>query len=227
MNELLKIEINENQEPTMNGRELYEFLEIGDNYTDWFKRMVTYGFTESEDFVGFSRESNGGRPSTDHIIKLDMAKEIAMIQRSAKGKIARQYFLQIEKEWNSPEKVMARALKLAERSINDLKLSNSKLIVENTIMQPKSEYFDELVDRNLLTNFRDTAKELKVPQNKFVTFLLERKFIYRDIKGKIKPFAGHEDIFEVKETMNEKTGWAGIQTLITPKGRETFRLLMI
>ena len=150
-----------------------------------------------------------------------------MIQRSEKGKQARQYFLAIEKAWNTPEMVMSRALKMAEYRINHLEAENSKLLVANTTMQPKAEYFDELVDRNLLTNFRDTAKELKVQEKLFIQFLLDKKYIYRDRKGRIKPYAEKNDqLFEIKEAKNEKTGWVGTQTLITPKGRETFRLLM-
>jgi len=94
-------------------------------------------------------------------------------------------------------------------------------------MKPKAEYFDELVDRNLLTSFRDTAKELKVPQNKFIDFLLSRKYIYRDQKGKLMPYAQYvNDLFEVKEYASKRNSHSGLQTLITPRGRETFRLLL-
>ena len=93
-------------------------------------------------------------------------------------------------------------------------------------MAPKAAYFDELVDRNLLTNFRETAKQLEIPPKKFVSFLLAKKFIYRDKKGKLLPYEDkNSGLFEVKECFNEKTQWSGTQTLITPKGRETFRLL--
>ena len=93
-------------------------------------------------------------------------------------------------------------------------------------MQPKADYFDELVERNTLTNFRETAKQLGVKQKSLITFLLDRKFIYRDKRGKLLPTAGKsEGLFEVKECYNDKTQWAGTQTLVTPKGRETFRLL--
>ena len=92
-------------------------------------------------------------------------------------------------------------------------------------MKPKAEYFDALVDRNLLTNFRDTAKELRVKERFFIKWLLENKFVYRDQKGKLKPYASHvPELFELKEW--EKNGRANVQTLITPKGRETFRLLL-
>ena len=108
-----------------------------------------------------------------------------------------------------------------------LEIANSALTVDKQIMQPKADYFDELVDRNLLTNFRETAKQLGVPPKKFVTFLLEHKYIYRDKKGKLQPYQPYTEsgLFNLKECVNEKTGWGGTQTLITPKGRETFRLL--
>lgn len=109
-----------------------------------------------------------------------------------------------------------------------LEATNSQLTVQNQIMQPKADYFDELVDRNLLTNFRETAKELGVPPKKFVQFLIDKKYLYRDKKGKLLPFEGKNGgLFEVKETFNEKTQWSGTQTMVTPKGRETFRLLMV
>ena len=93
-------------------------------------------------------------------------------------------------------------------------------------MQPKSDYFDELVERNTLTNFRETANQLGVGQKVLVNFLLEKKYIYRDKKGKIMPYADKNDgLFTIKECFNEKTQRSGTQTLITPKGRETFRLL--
>lgn len=95
-------------------------------------------------------------------------------------------------------------------------------------MAPKADYFDQLVERNTLLNFRETAKALDVPPKKFVSFLLEKKYIYRDKKGKLLPYEQKNNgLFEVKETLNEKTNWSGAQTFITPKGRETFRLLFL
>lgn len=118
MNVPLKIDINDNQEQTVSGRELHAFLEIETRYNDWFGRMLQYGFVEGVDFYSFlSKTPEGGRPSTDHILKLDMAKELCMLARNEKGKQARQYFLQVEREWNSPEKVMARALMLANKRL--------------------------------------------------------------------------------------------------------------
>lgn len=157
-----------------------------------------------------------------------MAKEICMLQRNEKGRQARQYFINLEKAWNTPEMIMSRALKMAENTISSLKLTNSQLTVENQIMRPKADYFDELVDRNLLTSFRETAKQLDTKEKEFIAFLLEKRYIYRDKKGKLMPYADkNKGLFEIKETFNEKTQWSGTQTLITPKGRETFRMLFI
>lgn len=192
------------------------------------KICVFYGFIENVDFMTLSKNLENGGKIKEHQLTIDMAKEICMLQRSEKGKIARQYFIQLEKAWNTPEMIMSRALKMAERQMKQLQIDNARLAVDNQIMKPKADYFDELVDRNLLTNFRETAKQLEVKEKTFIKFLLDKKYIYKDKKGKIMPYAEkNKGLFEVKETFNEKTNWSGTQTLITPKGRETFRLLCL
>lgn len=126
----------------------------------------------------------------------------------------------------TPEELMAKALTVAQRTLAEREARISQLSAQAAIMAPKADYFDELVERNTLTNFRETAKQLEVRPKAFVTFLLERKYIYRDKRGKLLPYADKNDgLFEVKECFNDKTHWSGTQTLVTPKGRETFRLL--
>ena len=126
------------------------------------------------------------------------------------------------------EELMAKALIVAQQTIADREARISALSVQNAIMSPKADYFDELVERNTLTNFRETAKELGVGPKKFVEFLLGKKYVYRNKKGKLLPSENRNDgLFEVKECFNDKTQWSGVQTLVTPKGRETFRLLMV
>ena len=123
---------------------------------------------------------------------------------------------------------LCQQLKAEQNKNAVLTAANSQLTVEKQIMQPKADYFDDLVDRNLLTNFRETAKELGIKPKAFVDWLLSKKYIYRDQKGKLMPYEGKNNgLFEVKECFNEKTQWGGVQTLITPKGRETFRLLCL
>ena len=123
MNEIIKVTLNDEHDPVVSGRQLHEALEVKTPYSMWFDRMVEYGFTENQDFLlnNFVKQTGrGGHNKLDHIIKLDMAKEIAMIQRTDRGKEVRQYFIQVEKDFNSPEKIMARALLLADEKIQKL-----------------------------------------------------------------------------------------------------------
>ncbi|HEP5229967.1 TPA: phage antirepressor KilAC domain-containing protein [Streptococcus pyogenes] len=123
MNELINVTLNDSHEPVVSGRQLHEALEVKTPYSMWFDRMVEYGFTENQDFLlnNFVKQTGrGGHNKVDHIIKLDMAKEIAMIQRTDKGKQVRAYFIQIEKDYNSPEKIMARALLMADKKVHKL-----------------------------------------------------------------------------------------------------------
>lgn len=131
-------------------------------------------------------------------------------------------------EQMTPEELMAKALLVANKTLAERDARISELTVQNTIMQPKAEYFDELISRNTLTNFRETAKELGISEKAFIRFLIDKKYIFRNQRGKLMPYADRSDgLFEVKECYNEKTNWSGIQTLVTPKGRETFRLLCL
>lgn len=223
MNELIKINY-ESDRPTVLARDLHEFLEVETPFNKWFSRMCEYGFTDGADFQTFLSESTGGRPATDAQLTIDMAKEICMLQRNEKGKQARQYFLQLEREWNSPEAVMSRALRMAEERLERFKTINANLSVQNAIMQPKAEYFDGLCDRESLTGVRETAKLLGLKQNDFVKWLIDHKYIYRDKRGRLMPYAEHVDsgLFTVKETYNDKTDWTGVQMLITVKGKERF-----
>lgn len=234
MNELISINY-ENERPTVSGRELHEALEVKTAYKDWFPRMCEYGFTEGEDFNPLKNEQvrdEGGRQVvrvviTDHALTIPMAKELCMLQRNEKGKQFRQYFIKVEEAWNSPEMIMKRALEIANANVQKLQIKIASLSVDNEIMKPKADYFDELVERNTLTNFRETAKLIDVGEKKFIQYLMEHKYIYRDNRGELMPYADKNNgLFEVKESFNEKTKWSGTQTLITPKGRETFRLLV-
>lgn len=229
MNELIRVNYDNPEKPVVSGRELHEVLGIKTAYKDWFPRMCEYGFKEGIDFCSFLSESTGGRPATDHMLTIPMAKELCMIQRTDIGRKFRQYFISIEEAWNSPEMVMQRALSIANERVKALQLSVSQLTVDNQIMRPKAEYFDELVDRRLLTNFRDTAKELHIGQKEFIQFLLDHKYVYRDKKSKLKPYMPYveDGLFELKEFTNAKTGFTNTQTLVTPKGKETFRLFFL
>ena len=115
----------------------------------------------------------------------------------------------------------------AARAWADEYEAKQKLLTENKVMKPKAEYFDCLVDRNLLTNFRTTAKEFHMKQKQFINWLLENKFVYRDQKGNLQPYSEYADYFHVKDVKSTAgNNWAGTQTLITPKGKEAFRLML-
>lgn len=158
MDGLIKINYN-SERPTISGRELHAALEIKTAYKDWFPRMCDYGFEQDTDFCSFLSESTGGRPSTEHELTIEMAKEICMIQRSEIGRKFRQYFIKIEQSWNSPEAVIARALQIANNQLELMKQKNTALAgtvaVQNqqiTEMQPKASYYDVVLNcKDLIT----------------------------------------------------------------------------
>ena len=161
MNELINIKTSETGEPSVSGRELHEFLGVKTLYKDWFPRMVEYGFTEGKDFNPLKNEQvrfEGNREVTreliDHLLTIDMAKEICMIQRTEVGKQARQYFIQVEKDYNSPEKIMARALRIAEKELSTLKLDVER-------MKPKEIFADSVASSHTSILIGELAKILK------------------------------------------------------------------
>ena len=146
-NEIIKIEMNEKQEPIVSGRDLHEALEIQTEYKKWFARMCEYGFLENQDYARVTQKCptpGGLQDITNHAIKLDMAKEIAMIQRNEAGKKIRQYFIQIEKDYNSPEKVMARSLIYANSQINQLTIDLKQLETKIEEQKPKVLFADSV-----------------------------------------------------------------------------------
>lgn len=162
-------------------------------------------------------------------IAKEFKKQVKIILSSIRKNGAYMTSETIEQALTSPDFLIKLANKLKEEQEARMKLEieKSKLTVDNMIMRPKAEYFDELVDRNLLTNFRETSHELKISEKSFIEYLLDKGYVYRDGKGKLKAYAHkNKELFETKECYNEKTNWRGTQVLITPKGRETFRLLI-
>lgn len=240
-NDIIKVNY-ETEHPTVSARDLYDSLsgEGGakgtERFSKWFDRYCGYGFMEGEDYsnpyqklrVQIEGNREVQREVEDYDLSIDMAKQICMLQKTERGKKIRQYLIDLDKAWNTPERVMARALEIAHKTIEDMKKENTALLEDNETMRPKAEYFDELIERNLLTSFRTTAKEFGVKEGMFIGWLLDNKYIYRDQKNKICPYATQktEGLFEVREYKSKYSDHAGTQTLITPKGRETFRILM-
>lgn len=159
MNQLIPTIENDTGNILVSGRDLHEFLEVDSNYTTWFKRMCAYGFENGIDFIPFLEESTGGRPKEDHHIKLDMAKEISMLQRTDKGKQARQYFLELERRWNSPEMVMKRAMDYLNERVSKLETQNLVLTQQNNELQPKASYYDLVLQNKSLLTVSKIAKD--------------------------------------------------------------------
>lgn len=222
MNELIKINY-ESDRPTVLARDLHEFLEVETPFNKWFSRMCEYGFTDGADFQTFLSESTGGRPATDAQITIDMAKEICMLQRNEKGKQARQYFLQLEKAWNDPDMIMARALKFAEGKLRLAEAKISGLQSELDVAQPKADFYDTFVSPNKCTGLRDTAKELGISERKFVNFLIDEKYLYRTPAKQLRPYAkkSNEGLFETKDWYT-KSDIVAVRVFFTPQGKQFF-----
>lgn len=195
------------------------------DHTDEEDRTVNESFTVNGTPVTLINESGlyslvlSSKLPTAKKFKRWVTSEVLPSIRKNGGYIAGQ-------ETMSEAELMAKALMVAQRTLAEREAQLSHAKVQIAIMEPKADYFDELVERNTLTNFRETAKQLGVPPKSLVSFLLERKYLYRDKKGHLLPYEDKNNgLFEVKESFNEKTKWSGVQTLVTPKGRETFRLL--
>lgn len=160
MNELIKVDYTTDR-PTVSARDLHEFLEVSTEYRHWFPRMCEYGFAEGQDFNPFKNDrvqNEGGRLVTrtvdDAQLTIEMAKEICMLQRNERGKQARQYFIQLEKDWNSPEKVMARALQIADQKLHMLEAQVEK-------DRPKVLFADAVATAHTSILIGELAKLLK------------------------------------------------------------------
>lgn len=167
MQELIPIQLNQNQEPVVSGRELHELLGVKTKFKDWFPRMCEYGFSENLDYTPLIFEHpQNKQPVTDYVIKLDMAKEISMLQRNEQGKKVRQYFIEVEKEYNSPEKIMARALRIAENTINNLTLENKQQKQQLLELKPKADYTDLILNNKSLVTITQIAKDYGMSGNR-------------------------------------------------------------
>ncbi len=212
MNELIKIETNEKLEPVVSGRDLHEALGVETQYTKWFERMREYGFIENIDYCTISQKRltvQGNETTfTNHVIKLDMAKEIAMIQRNEKGKQMRQYFIKVEKDYNSPEKIMARALKIAESKISILTIDMKELENKLEENKPKVLFADSVSASTTSILVGELAKLIKqngheIGQNRLFQWLRDNGYlISRNGTDYNMPTQKSMELglFEIKET---------------------------
>jgi len=230
MNELINVTLNENHEPVVSGRQLHETLGVKTRYNDWFNRMTEFGFTENEDYLAVTQKrvtaQGNATNQTDHIIKLDMAKEIAMIQRTDKGKEVRTYFIQVEKDFNSPEKIMARALLMADKKVH-------KLEAQIEADRPKVLFADAVSASKSSCLIGELAKILKqngidIGQNKLFQWLRANGYlISRRGESWNQPTQKSMQLglFELKKTnINHADGHTTVNTTtkVTGKGQQYF-----
>ena len=186
-NEIIPIRVNDDGTIKISGRDLHEFLEVKSKYIDWINRMLEYGFTENIDYMQInelSQKKEGSRNVTreiiDHVITIEMAKEISMLQRNEK--LARRYFIEVEKAFNTPEKVMARALKIADESIKRLTTENkikTQMIGE---LKPKADYTDKILKSKSLVTITAIAKDYGMSGSAFNKLLHDLKVQYKQGK---------------------------------------------
>lgn len=230
MNEIIKIDLNENHEPIVSGRQLHEALGVKTRYNDWFNRMTEYGFIENQDYLAITQKrvtaQGNSTNKVDHIIKLDMAKEIAMIQRTERGKQVRQYFIQVEKDFNSPEKIMARALLMADQKVH-------KLEAQIEADRPKVLFADAVSASHTSILVGDLAKLIsqngfKIGANRLFGWLRDNGYLIKK-RGSSWNMPTQKSmelgLFEIKETnIQHADGHISINktSKVTGKGQQYF-----
>lgn len=230
MNELINITLNENHEPVVSGRDLHKVLEIKTQYTKWLERMSEYGFEENIDYIAISQKrltaQGNNTEFTDHVLKMDMAKEIAMIQRNEKSKEVRKYFIQVEKDFNSPEKIMARALLMADKKVHTLQ-------AQIEADKPKVIFADAVSASHTSILVGDLAKLIsqngyKIGANRLFSWLRENGYlINRKSSSWNMPTQKSMELklFEIKETnIQHADGHISINKTpkVTGKGQQYF-----
>lgn len=222
------------EQPTVSARDLHEKLNIGTKFTTWFERMTEYGFSEGNEFFPKLGETSeqGGRPAIDYLISVDMAKQICMIQRSEKGRLYSQYFIDLEKAWNTPEQIFARALKMADREIEKLKSNNAALIEDVQRMKPKEIFADAVPASNTSILIGELAKLLKqngieTGQRRLFTWMRDNGYLIKSGSSKNMPTQKSMELglLEIKEGSYINGAGVNVTTKtpkVTGKGQQYF-----
>lgn len=185
MMDLIAVNVTEEDKQTVNGRDLHMFLEIETPYTKWFSRMCEYGFEENLDYMTVDKNvlrSDGTimpQRQYNHQLTLDMAKQLCMLARNEKGRQAREYFIQIERDWNSPEKVMGRALKIANNVIRNQNLTIAQQHQRLQELQPKATYYDLVLQNDSLLSITQIAKDFGLSAIRLNQILKEKGVQYK------------------------------------------------
>ncbi|HAR6447998.1 TPA: phage antirepressor KilAC domain-containing protein [Staphylococcus pseudintermedius] len=227
---MFNIQEKENGEIAISGRELHQALEVKTAYKDWFPRMLKYGFEENTDYTAIAQKRATAQGNTthyvDHALTLDTAKEIAMIQRSEPGKRARQYFIQIEKAWNSPEMVMQRALKIANNTILQLETQierdKPKIVFADAVATTKTSILVGELAKIIKQNGIDIGQRRLFEWLRQNGFLIKRKGVDYNMPTQ---YSMERELFEIKETtISHSDGHTSISKTpkVTGKGQQYF-----
>lgn len=223
MSELIPIQDKDGAQAVM-GRDLHTFLEVSTRYNDWIARLIEkYGFIAGQDFYSkMSKTPNGGRPSENHVLTLDMAKEISMVQNNTKGRQARRYFIECERRAKepaelSPEEIMARAIKVADHTIKELEAKTADQALALEAAKPKVEYYDHCVsiESDVMT-VKDWGAHFGLTEPQARQKLLDAKMIYRKTqtrewssrKGDVvdrneyRAYAAYRNLFDIRAQHN-------------------------
>ena len=224
--ELLKVEVNDKQEQVISGRMLHEFLQIGTRYDTWFSRMLNYGFSENNDFVAIAQKratAQGNETTyTDHILKLNMAKELCMLARNERGKEARKYFIKCEEAWNSPDMIMSRALQIMQNKLSDTtrQLQMANQFIEEA--KPKLTYYDTILNSKGTMSATQIGADYGLSAIKLNQILRDWRLI-RKVGGQYVLYAEFQNqgLTESKthEVQQQGAVRAYVQTRWTQKGR--------
>lgn len=224
---LIPINVTQNDEQYVSGRALHMFLEISTRYNDWFKRMCEYGFVESVDYTPITQKrvtaQGNTTTQTDHNLSIEMAKQLCMLARNDKGREAREYFIAVEKDWNSPEKVMSRALKIANNVINEQKALIAQQEQQIAEFQPVRDYVDEILSSTSTLTTTQVAADYDLSARALNQILHEAK-IQRNVNGqwilyKSEMGKGYTKSETFTFTRNDGRLDSKIQTKWTQKGR--------
>lgn len=221
------------EQPTVSARDLHAGLVISERFQSWFNRQLQYGFQESTDYVGCKEFNTLAKQELqDYEISVDMAKQICMIQRSEKGRQYRQYFIDLEKAWNTPEQVLARALKIADKEIEKLKSSNTALLEDVQRMKPKETFADAVAASHTSILIGELAKILKqngveTGQRRLFTWMRDNGYLIKTGSSRNMPTQKSMELglFEIKErVINNPDGSIRISrtTKVTGKGQQYF-----
>ena len=224
---LIPINVTQNDEQYVSGRDLHMFLEISTRYNDWFKRMCEYGFVESVDYTPITQKrvtaQGNTTKQTDHNLSIEMAKQLCMLARNDKGREAREYFIAVERDWNSPEKVMSRALKIANNVINEQKALIAQQEQQIAEFQPVRDYVDEILSSTSTLTTTQVAADYDLSARALNQILHEAK-IQRNVNGqwilyKSEMGKGYTKSETFTFTRNDGRLDSKIQTKWTQKGR--------